>query len=146
VLATAVLLGSVADWSLCTCNYDAARGVTGQKGTTMKTIRIMAAALLAGGVAIAGLGPGAGTAQADPDPNYGPHQWCPGQPKTWPNYPATTVNWDSNICHTWYYVGYGLGNVPGADSGPSTIWDGDNPPPNDAIHPCSPLSWMCTRS
>ena len=63
---------------------------------------------------------------------------------TWPNYPATTEHWDTNICHTWYNVGYGQGNVPGAGPGPTTsIWDGDNPPPNDAIHPCPPFAWMC---
>ena len=114
--------------------------------TTPKAKRMVAAALLSSVGAVAALGFEAGTALADPDPNYGPHQWCPGQPMTWPNYPATTFSWDANICHTWYNVGYGLGNVPVAGGGPSTIWDGDNPPPNDARHPCSALSWMCTRS
>jgi hypothetical protein len=114
---------------------------------TPKAKRIMAAALLSSAGAFAALGYAAGIALADPDPNYGPHQWCPGQPMTWPNYPATTVHWDTNICHTWYNVGYGQGNVAGAGPGPTTsIWDGDNPPPNDAFHPCPPLSWMCTRS
>src|ERR1035441_5443726 len=100
--------------------------------TTPKAKLIVAAALLSCVGTFAALGFGAGTALADPDPNYGPHQWCPGQPMTWPNYPATTLNWDSNICHTWYNVGYGLGNVPVAGGRPSPLWAGGKPPPNNA--------------
>ena len=46
--------------------------------TTPKAKRIMAAALLSSAAAIAALGFEAGTALADPDPNYGPHHWCQG--------------------------------------------------------------------
>jgi hypothetical protein len=77
--------------------------------TTHKLKRIIAGALLSGGVAVAGLGVAAGTAQALPD---GPHQWCPGQSmQAGEGGPGGTVVWDMNVCHTWYYVGYGQGNV-----------------------------------
>jgi hypothetical protein len=87
--------------------------------------KIVAGALLSGGLAVAGAGLAAGTAQAD-NPDWGPaHQWCPGQPL-----PATGNHvtdpfrgWDMNMCHTYYYLWPGMGNVS------NMIWDGDNPPP-----------------
>jgi len=92
--------------------------------------RIIARALLSGGIAVAGLGLGAGTAQADN--SYGPHRWCPGQPMEWPTGPPG-VAWDMSVCHTWWAVGYGQGNVA-SNYGPTppgvpSIWDGDDPPP-----------------
>jgi hypothetical protein len=36
-----------------------------------------------------------------------------------------------NVCHTWYFVAYGQGNVAnnyGAPPGVPNVWDGDNPP------------------
>src|SRR5205085_6958772 len=79
---------------------------TGQRKPNMNTThtlnRIIAGALLSGGLGLAGLGLGAGTAQAV----TGPYQWCPGQPL-----PATGLVWDMNRCHTYYKVGYGQGNV-----------------------------------
>jgi hypothetical protein len=66
----------------------------------MKTSRIIAGALLAGSLAAAGVGPGAGTAQA--------LRWCPGDPppkglQSMPDGSTTTapVNpaWDTNVCH-----------------------------------------------
>jgi hypothetical protein len=96
--------------------------------------RIVAGVLLSGGVAVAGFGVAGGTAQAGPSlaPQYrgpfgagGPYHWCPGDdPKGGPGQPFTNrPNWDWNICHTYYVVPAGKGNVsPG-------IWDGDNPPP-----------------
>jgi hypothetical protein len=87
--------------------------------------RIIAGVLLSGGVAVAGLGLAAGTAQADPvlAPLFpapalsgGPYRWCPGQ-----RLPSVDVGWDMNVCHTWYRVNNGQGNV-GHD-----IWDGSNP-------------------
>jgi hypothetical protein len=100
--------------------------------------RILAGALLSGGVAVAGLGMGAGTAQAD-----GPHHWCPGNPKNMPYAPNAFVDWDWNVCHTWYPTNYGMGNVT-SQGRPTSIWDGDNPPP-EAIAPrvCPPISFMC---
>jgi hypothetical protein len=59
--------------------------------------RIIAGALLSGGIAVAGLGLAAGTAQAQP--GFAPlATWCPGQPV--PGYPP--VVWDINVCHDYY--------------------------------------------
>jgi hypothetical protein len=85
--------------------------------------------LLWGGVAVAGLGLTAGTAQADDW--YGPHRWCPGQSMNHPAGPGTDAIWDMSVCHTWYAVGYAQGNVPLTSGTPSDIWDGDNPPPKN---------------
>jgi hypothetical protein len=104
--------------------------------TTHSLKRIIAGALLSGGVAVAGLGLAAGTAQAergfaplshDPFPEaIGPRQWCPGQelPQVGTDDPQAQVHWDMNVCHTYYIVDPGLGNVA------SIIWDGPNPPAN----------------
>lgn len=53
----------------------------------------------------------------------GPCHWCPGdpQPQTG-NLRVYPVVWDWNICHTYYYVYSGQGNVA------HNIWDGENPP------------------
>jgi hypothetical protein len=87
--------------------------------------KIIAGALLSGSVAAAGLGLGAGTAQALPD---GPHTWCPGQPRGAPTGPGPGTIWDWSVCHTWWFVGYGQGNVPASYGAASSIWEGDNPP------------------
>jgi hypothetical protein len=102
--------------------------------------RVIAGALLSGGIAVAGLGLGSGTAQA----TAGPFTWCPGQsmdPPAGPNLsfgvkPKLTDRyvWDMGVCHTWYRVPDGWGNVPWiAPNGQntltgSTVWDGDDPP------------------
>lgn len=60
-----------------------------------------------------------------------PHHWCPGQqpvPQTG-NERVDPLNWDWNVCHTYYFVWSGLGNVSNG------IWDGDNPPPRPAPAP-----------
>ena len=77
--------------------------------------RVVAAALLSGGVALAGSGWPQVTAQAQPGDNFSePHQWCPGQPL-----PEADVHWDTNICHTWFWVPVGgMGNVG------EFVWDG----------------------
>jgi hypothetical protein len=78
-----------------------------------------------------------GTAEAQHDPvpldawpgcpndhPQGPCRWCPGQPlPPTGNHVTNPVIWDNNICHTYYYVYFGQGNVA------QNIWDGDNPPP-----------------
>jgi hypothetical protein len=92
--------------------------------------RILTAALLSGGVAIAALA--TGTAQADTglapqahspyatDNFSQPHQWCPGQ-----SLPTDDVHWDNNVCHTWFWVPVGgMGNVG------QFVWDGATPPPH----------------
>ena len=89
--------------------------------------RVLAAALLLGGVTLAGIGLAAGDAQAQPGlapiptDNFSvPHHWCPGQPL-----PETDVHWDANICDTWFWAPVGgMGNVG------EFVWDGDTPPPH----------------
>ena len=103
--------------------------------------RIIAGALLSGGVAVAGLGQ-AGTAQA----GNGPNHWCPGdsmvyQPTTSETGPGIAYDWDMNICHTWYRVANAKGNVPYKGRLPSDVWDGDNPPPLQPLPPQLPL-WV----
>ena len=95
--------------------------------------QVIAGAVLSGGVAVASLGLGAGVAQAN---NQGPFQWCPGQPMSYPG-PGNEYVWDTGICHTWYRVDYGKGNVSKNIPPPpeSNIWDGDNPPPSDRCYP-----------
>ena len=99
----------------------------------MKTNRIIAGVLLSGAVAVAGVGLGAGTAEAQPgvpipadDGGWGPpHHWCPGQqpvPQSGNNI-TDPIKWDWNVCHTYYFVWMGMGNVS------NVVWDGDNPPP-----------------
>jgi hypothetical protein len=39
------------------------------------------------------------------------------------NLRVNPVIWDSNICHTYWYVYFGQGNVA------QNIWEGDIPPP-----------------
>lgn len=91
--------------------------------------KVIAGALLSGGVAVAGGGLAASAAQAAPgiaphlngplptDNFTVPHQWCPGHPLPMPD-----VNWDMNVCHHWYWVPVGgMGNVG------QFVWEGDAP-------------------
>ena len=97
--------------------------------------KAIAGAMLTSGLAVAGVGLAAGTAQANDD--WGaPHSWCPGQPL-----PATGNHvtdplhgWDATRCHTYYYLYPGMGNVS------NMIWDGDNPPPKPAPAPPGPIN------
>ena len=87
--------------------------------------RIISGALLAFGVALAGFGLAAVPAQAGPgfvpldawpgcpnDHPQGPCHWCPGQPlPPTGNHVTNPERWDNNICHTYYYVYFGQGNV-----------------------------------
>ena len=84
--------------------------------------RFATTGLVSGGLCLAGLGLGAGTAQAQTPPG-GPYQWCPGQelPRTG-NQRVNPVIWDMNVCHTYWYVYHGQGNAA------QNLWDGDNPP------------------
>jgi hypothetical protein len=72
--------------------------------------------LVSGGLTLTGMGEG--TAEAQP---RGPWRWCPGQ-----GTPYGGAIWDNSVCHTFWIVAPGLGNV----DGPSVhnVWDGDNPP------------------
>ncbi|UMB69721.1 hypothetical protein [Mycobacterium paraterrae] len=90
-------------------------------------------------VAAAGLGLGAGVAHA----NGGPFTWCPGQSMdepSGPNRAGTQYVWDMHVCHTWYRVSDGWGNVNRryvdtpqvpASLSSSSVWEGDNPPPDN---------------
>jgi hypothetical protein len=89
--------------------------------TTHKRKRIIAGALMSAGVAIAGMALSAGIAEAVPP--GGPHTWCPGDPPVpTGNIRVNPVVWDNNICHEYWYVYHGQGNVA------QNIWDGPNPP------------------
>jgi hypothetical protein len=97
--------------------------------TTRTLTKIVAGALLSGGVAVAGLGLAAGIGDASPggwpgcDGTHGPCRWCPGDPPVRTgNMVNDPVIWDSSVCHTYWYVNMGQGNVA------HEIWDGDNPP------------------
>jgi len=103
--------------------------------------QIAMTALVAGGLGLSGLGLAAGPAQADPWPGCekeaGPCHWCPGDeaPHTG-NHVTDPVVWDWNVCHTYWYVYPGQGNVA------NLIWDGDDPPPPP---PPGPPALISTR-
>jgi hypothetical protein len=59
--------------------------------------RVAAAALASGALGLAGLGLGAGIAQAGYCPSD-PPDWAPGGP---PN--SSFVHWDWNVCHDYHY-------------------------------------------
>jgi hypothetical protein len=65
--------------------------------------RFATTAVLTAATGLAALATGAGPANAVPaTPNY----WCPGQALPFPG-----LQWDMNVCHTWYAVPFGQGNV-----------------------------------
>ena len=66
-----------------------------------RILRFAATAAVSAAVAAAGLGLGAGVAQAQQG-----QTWCPGQAL-----PESMIRWDMTVCHTWYFVGMGTGNV-----------------------------------
>ncbi|MGE0218730.1 hypothetical protein [Mycolicibacterium sp.] len=112
----------------------------------MITKKMIAGTVMSVGLAVGGLGLGAGTASALPAQ---PHQWCPGQSMYPPEGPGSGYVWDMTVCHTWQYVSYGQGNVPvqvptGVDpvtfqptgwttQPESNVWEGPNPPPGSAF-------------
>jgi hypothetical protein len=103
--------------------------------------RLAVGALVSGAVAVAGLGPASGIAQADPQ-SPGPFQWCPGQPLPGNHFPGfhdptrnitlppsdSTVVWNNSVCHTYWRTPAGRGNVSMTD-GSKSVWDGPDPPP-----------------
>src|SRR5262249_35844848 len=93
-------------------------GPTAAKGKPMNRLLVglAASALVSGGLAVAGLGL-ASTAQACNGAwgpcGYGPNHWCPGDSLYMDRGgPYQGVEWDMNVCHTWYRVAEGAGNVP----------------------------------
>ncbi|WP_310777125.1 hypothetical protein [Mycobacterium sp. Z3061] len=106
----------------------------------MRVRKAFAAAFLPIGVAIAGVALSAGIADAQPQPgdgSDGPFTWCPGDaPVATGNRQYNPVIWDDNVCHQWWYVDFGKGNVA------QNVWDGPNPParePTRGYQPPPPL-------
>ncbi|MGH3581712.1 MAG: hypothetical protein ACRDUB_08985 [Mycobacterium sp.] len=104
----------------------------------MNLSRIATTALIACGLAAGGFGLPTVTAQARPaapvplsawpgcpeDHPEGPCRWCPGDPPVQTgNLRVNPVIWDANICHTYWYVYHGQGNVA------QNIFEGELPPP-----------------
>jgi hypothetical protein len=85
--------------------------------------KTIAGALLAGSLAVIGAGVVTGTAQADPFAAQ-PHSWCPGQ-----GLPFRGIEWDMGVCHTWYVVPVGQGNVRFAGSTDGSFVSADVPAP-----------------
>ncbi|MUL62942.1 hypothetical protein BOO86_00580 [Mycobacterium sp. CBMA 234] len=107
--------------------------------TTAKMVIV--GALIAGGLTALA----AGTAHADPFAAQ-PHNWCPPQPV-----PFAGMQWDMSVCHTWYEVPFGQGNVRMVDLKgntmssfisadiPAPIFTPPPPPPPPPPHPfCTP--------
>ena len=67
--------------------------------------RLATTVAVSGGLAMAGLGLAAGAAQADPNQAVG-YNWCPGEAL-----PFSNIQWDMGVCHTYYMVPFGQGNV-----------------------------------
>jgi hypothetical protein len=93
--------------------------------TARSLLKFVAGGLLSVGVA-AGMGV---PAEASPggwpgcDAPHGPCHWCPGDaPVRTGNMVNDPVVWDNGVCHTYWRVDMGQGNVA------KEIWDGDNPP------------------
>ena len=75
---------------------------------TRTLTKITVGALLTASLAVPGSGFAAPVAHADD--TFAPHHWCPGQTKYPPTGPGSVV-WDWNVCHTFYFTNYGMGNV-----------------------------------
>jgi hypothetical protein len=105
---------------------------------TPRIARLAITALVSSGLALGAVGLAPVTAHADPNTDWGPAKhWCPGEPL-----PATgnhvtdpIHDWNPTVCHTYYYLWPGMGNVS------HMIWDGDNPPPK----PPPPPALISTR-
>jgi hypothetical protein len=94
----------------------------------------LATTVLVSGSVAGVLGAGAAEAQRMPAPQSwpgcppdnpsGPCHWCPGDPPVQTgNLRVNPVRWDPNVCHTYWYVYFGQGNVA------QNIFEGDQPPP-----------------
>jgi hypothetical protein len=83
----------------------AAEGSTKSHATRLLVQELDDRVLLPGGMALALFGMAAGFANADPFAAQ-PHNWCPGEALPFPG-----LQWDMGVCHTWYEVPFGQGNV-----------------------------------
>jgi len=87
-----------------------------------RILRVATTAVVSAGLSLAGLAVGAGVAHAG-----GPRQWCPGDdPRGEPGgaFVTSPPDWDWNVCHTYYIVPAGQGNVS-----PGILADAPPPPP-----------------
>jgi hypothetical protein len=91
--------------------------------------KILAGGLLSAGLAV-GLVAMGDTAVASAWPGCpdnhpeGPCHWCPGNPPvSTGNHVTNPVRWDESVCHTYWYVYFGQGNVA------QNIFEGEVPPP-----------------
>lgn len=101
------------------------------------TARSAATVAAACAIAAGGLTLSVVTAHADPVTAQ-PTSWCPGQALPFP-----MIQWDMNVCHTWYTVPSGQGNVTmvalNGDAIDSWIFaDGPAPVLNPAPQPAGP--------
>ena len=122
--------------------------------TTHKPMRVAAGAVMSLSVAMTSLVLAQGTAQALPggpvpqgswpgcpaDHPEGPCHWCPGDPPVQTgNIRVYPVIWDNNVCHTYWYVYSGQGNVA------HNIFEGEvppaPPPPPPNLTPPLPPGW-----
>ena len=86
--------------------------------------RFATTVLVSAGLGLATVGFGAGVAEAKA---YEPRHWCPGDdPRGEPGgaFVTSPPNWDWNVCHTYYIVPFGHGNV-----NPGILADAPPPPP-----------------
>jgi hypothetical protein len=108
--------------------------------------RIAAIVTASGSLTLAGIGLSTDAAQADP--YNGPiWTWCPGQAL-----PARGIQWDMAVCHHYFMVPLGTGNVPmvdywgkptqsefSADVAPPDLTPAPPPPPPPPGQPfCTP--------
>jgi hypothetical protein len=101
---------------------------------TPRTVKkIIAGMLLSGGVAVAGFGLAAGTAQADPGCTKHYACWCPGQALPGP---AIIGDWDMTACHNWHFASQDTPPGPGGK-----VEQGQMPPPPNC--PPFPIAFMC---
>lgn len=100
------------------------------------TVGVATTILVSGALGLACL-VSAGAAQAGCEPGhvgnvcgYGPNRWCPGDSLYMDRGgPYQGVQWDMNVCHTWYRVAQGAGNVGEGPHNQSDVWEGPDPPP-----------------
>ncbi len=94
--------------------------------------RIAATAILFSSVFMTGIAvptgaqaqPGNAWPGCPPESPEGPCRWCPGDPPVQTgNVKVNPVVWDNNVCHTYWYVTPGQGNVA------NNIFEGAAPPP-----------------
>jgi hypothetical protein len=115
-----------------------------QDSSMINVKNVVAAGLLSAAVAV-GMIATASTAAADAWPGCpedhpsGPCHWCPGNPPVQTgNHVTNPVRWDESVCHTYWYVYFGQGNVA------QNIFEGDAPPPPPP--PADPGPFVIDRS